>query len=254
MTTTHRSSDAPGEPAAGPAPVIALDGVTKRFGRRQALDGVTLAVAEGEVLGLLGSYGAGKSTLLAILATRIAADAGTAAVAGIAVDQDPAAVRRAVGYLPESPGVYRHLSAQEHLEFYAGVHGVRRAQRRALAGALLEVLDLAGHATDDVSGLTKGEQRCLGLASTLVHDPVVLLLDEPLHGLDEGSHDEVRSLVAELAAMGKTIVIAGAVLADVVAMCTSLALLDRGRVVIAGTTAEVRDEMSAALGRKSRPS
>ena len=235
--------------------MIVLDGVRKQFGGITAVDGVSFTVAQGQVFGLAGPSGAGKTTTLQILATLLSADEGSATVSGITVDSDPRAVRNLVGYVSERSGVYARQTAREYLEFYAGIRGVTRSSRRPLAAELLQVLGLVHRAGDEVCGLTKDEQRRLALGRALVHDPAVLLLDEPVAGLDTESAEEVRLLVAELVAMGKTIVISGHVPADLEGMCTTLGLLQGGRMVVTGPLAQVREEVaSALLGHRSVPS
>jgi ABC-2 type transport system ATP-binding protein len=213
--------------------VIRLDGVEKRFGPRRTLDGLTLEVAEGEVFGLLGPLGAGKTTTLRILATLVRPDAGTATVGGVSVDHDPHGVRRLIGYLPETVGFYRRMTLREDLEFYAGVHGIPRVDRRSLAGDLLEVIGLADDRDREVADLDVGQRRRLGLARALVHDPAVLLLDEPTAGVEGKAREEVQALMVELAAMGKTILLTGRAVAD--GVCTSLGLLREGHLAVPGT-------------------
>jgi ABC-2 type transport system ATP-binding protein len=230
--------------------VIAVEGVHKTFDGRPTLAGASFFVSKGETLGLLGPLGAGKSTMLRILATLVPPDEGSVTVGGIPVESDGRAVRRMVGYLPEACGTYPRMTTREHVEFYAGVHGVPSIRRRPLAGELLEVVGLADRANEDAGSLTKAHRRSLALARTLVHDPAVLLLDEPLSGLDPDSRLEVQTLVIELAAIGKTIVVSGRGLDDVEGMCTSLGLLLDGRTVVSGAADAVRDDVAAGLARR----
>jgi len=172
----------------------------------------------------------------------VRADAGTATIAGITVD-DVSGVRRLVGYLPDRTGVYPRMTAMEYLVFYAGVHGVAPRQRRTLASQLLEALDLADLAGEAVSSLAAGHLRRLALARTLVHDPPVVLLDEPLAGLDPSSQQEVMALVSDLAGMGKTMVVTARVLADLETVCTSVGVLRAGRIVATGRPDEMRSQV-----------
>lgn len=213
--------------------VITLDRVSKRFGRQIALEGVSLNVREGEVFGLVGPVGAGKSTVLRILATLVLPDEGSVTVSGIQLDRDPAAVRRLVGYLPERTGFYPRMTAREDLELHAGVHGVTLARRRRLAGDLLEAVDLAEQRDDDVAGLTAGQRRRLAMARLLVHDPAVLLLDEPVAGIDVASQEELWALLGELGGMGKTMIVSGRSLAAVEPVSTSCGFIRKGRISVA---------------------
>ena len=233
--------------------MIELDGVRKKLGGRQLLDGLSFVVPEGAVFGLVGAPGAGRSTTLRILATLVRPDAGRASVAGVSVDDGPA-VRRLVGYLPERCGAYRDMTALDSLVFYAGVHGVAPARRRPLAGEVLEVLGLDDRAGAAVTGLSTGQRRRLALGRTLVHDPAVLLLDEPTAGLDPESAGEVRSLLVDLAAMGRTMLVTGRSVADVEPFATLAGALRDGRLVACGPPAEVRAALGEpALGEPAAP-
>jgi ABC-2 type transport system ATP-binding protein len=188
--------------------MIEVEGIRARFGDHVVFDGLTFAVAKGDVLGLAGPIGAGKTTLLRILATVLRADGGTARVAGVDVAAHPVAARRRLGYLPQTSGFYERMTLLEDLEFHAGVHGVVRGRRRSLASELLEVMDLADRRNEDVSRLDGDSLRRLALARTLVHDPEVLLLDEPATGMLPSAKD-LEVLIGELAAMGKTVLVTG---------------------------------------------
>ncbi|MEO7519914.1 MAG: ABC transporter ATP-binding protein [Acidimicrobiales bacterium] len=212
--------------------MIQVTGLRKRWHGRLILDGLTFALHKGEVFGLTGPLGAGKTTTLRILATLIRADEGEAIVDGIDVDVDPRAARMRFGYLAEAPGFHRRRTLREDLEFTAGIHGVPRARRRALAGELLEVVGLADQREDDVAALRTGQRRRLELARAIVHDPPVLLLDEPTAGVDEESADEVRAVVGELAGMGTTILLTASASAGLDGLCTATGALWGGRLAL----------------------
>lgn len=223
-------------------PVITADGLVKRFGSRLALDDLTFAVPEGEVFGFVGANGAGKTTTIRILSTLLAFDEGDASVGGVSVRDDPQAVRALIGYVPDFFGLYARLTALEYLEFYAGVHGLAPRRRRQVAGELLELVGLADRGHDDVDGLSRGQKQRLCLARALVHDPAVLLLDEPASGLDPGAQVEVRELMKELRAMGKTILVSSHDLPELEETCSWVGLIAEGRMVAVGPMAEVRDQ------------
>src|SRR5205807_281239 len=168
----------------GRRPMIAVEGLEKRYGSRVALDGVDFTVPEGEIFGFLGPNGAGKTTTIRILATLTPADAGSASVAGVPLDRAPYAARDLIGYMPDFFGVYDRLTASEYLDFYASCYDLPAARRRKVTGELLDLVDLADRAGDQVDSLSRGMKQRLGLARALVHDPSVLLLDEPASRLD----------------------------------------------------------------------
>ncbi len=230
--------------------MIAVEALRKRYGRHQALDGVSFAVPRGEIFGFVGPNGAGKTTTIRILATLAPADAGTASIGGIPVGDDPAAVRELVGYMPDFFGVYDRLTTSEYLEFYAACHGVPRHRRRRVAAELLELVDLADRRDTQVDTLSRGMKQRLCLARALVHDPQVLLLDEPASGLDPRARVEMRELVRELRRMGKTILVSSHILPELEELCTWVGFIDRGRMVAVGPIGQVRDRVVA--GRRLR--
>ncbi len=230
--------------------MIEVQGLHKRFASQVALDEVDFAVPRGEIFGFVGPNGAGKTTTIRILATLTSPDAGTATIGGIHVGDDPHAVRELVGYMPDFFGVYDRLTSEEYLEFYAACHGVPRRRRRAVARELLELVDLGDRAGDQVDTLSRGMKQRLCLARALVHDPQVLLLDEPASGLDPRARIEMRELVRELRRMGKTILISSHILPELEELCTWVGFIDHGRMVAAGPMADVRNRV--LRGRRLR--
>jgi ABC-2 type transport system ATP-binding protein len=230
--------------------VVTVTGLRKRFGRFQALDGVEFTVPKGEIFGFVGPNGAGKTTTIRILATLTRADAGRALVGGIPVGEDPAAVRALIGYMPDFFGVYDRLTSEEYLEFYAACYGVPRRRRRVVAKELLELVDLGDRAKFQVDTLSRGQKQRLCLARALVHDPSVLLLDEPASGLDPRARVEMRELVKELSRMGKTILISSHILPELEELCTWVGFIDRGHMAAVGPMSQVRDR--ATIGRRIR--
>ena len=230
--------------------MITVEGLRKRYGRQQALDDVTFSVPRGEIFGFVGPNGAGKTTTIRILATLAPADSGMAEIGGIPVGTDPGAVRELVGYMPDFFGVYDRLTAAEYLEFYAACHGVPRNRRRRVAHELLELVDLGDRRETQVDTLSRGMKQRLCLARALVHDPKVLLLDEPASGLDPRARVEMRELVRELRRMGKTILVSSHILPELEELCTWVGFIDRGRMVAVGPMEQVRDRVVA--GRRLR--
>ncbi|TMC09406.1 MAG: ABC transporter ATP-binding protein [Chloroflexi bacterium] len=230
--------------------MISVESLHKEFGRRVALDEVSFTVPKGEIFGFVGPNGAGKTTTIRILATLSSADAGDATVAGIPVAEDPGEVRNLIGYMPDFFGVYDRLTSTEYLEFYAACHGVARRKRPAVARELLELVDLSDRRDVQVDTLSRGMKQRLGLARALVHDPAVLLLDEPASGLDPRARIEMKELIRELRRMGKTILISSHILPELEELCTWVGFIDNGRMAAAGPMAEVRD--AVVSGRRLR--
>jgi ABC-2 type transport system ATP-binding protein len=203
-----------------------------------AVRGLSLEVEAGGVFGLLGPNGAGKTTTLRVLAGLLAPSEGAVEVAGLDVRADPAAARRVVGYLPDDFGVYDDLTCREYLDFFAAAQGLDRRRREAIIEEVLALVDL-GEKTDVLAGsLSRGMAQRLGLARVLVHEPQVLLLDEPASGLDPRARIEVREILRELARMGRTVVLSSHVLADIAQVCDSVGIVEAGRVVFAGSVRE----------------
>jgi ABC-2 type transport system ATP-binding protein len=230
--------------------MIAVEQLGKRYGRQVAVADVSFSVPKGEIFGFVGPNGAGKTTTIRILATLTPADRGRATVGGIPVGDDPAAVRALVGYMPDSFGVYDRLTSEEYLEFYAACHGVPRSRRRRVAAELLELVDLGDRREAQVDTLSRGMKQRLCLARALVHDPSVLLLDEPASGLDPRARVEMRELIQELRRMGKTILVSSHILPELEELCTWVGFIDRGRMVAVGPMGDVRDRVAA--GRRLR--
>lgn len=209
--------------------MIEIQSLTKRYGRRPALEGFSLRVESGELFGLVGPNGAGKTTLIKILATLQPADSGTARVAGHDVAIEPAAVRASLGYLPDVPGLYQDMRVQEFLEFFADAFHVRGPKRCEVIERALERAALKGRQNDYVEQLSFGMKQRLVLAKTLLHEPKVLLLDEPATGLDPLARVELRELLKQLNREGLTIFLSSHILSDLEDICTRVALIAAGR-------------------------
>ena len=219
--------------------VLETNGLAKRYGRTLAVAGVDLSVEAGEIFGLVGPNGAGKTTTLRMLATLLVPSAGDAHILGYSVRRQPDEVRRVIGYMPDSFGVYDDMRVWEYLDFFARCYGIKANRRRRIIDDLLELVDLGAKRDDYVQALSRGMQQRLCLAHALVHEPPLLLLDEPASGLDPRARVELRELLRELRAMGKTIVISSHILPELEELCTSVAIVDRGRVLASGTVADI---------------
>jgi ABC-2 type transport system ATP-binding protein len=223
--------------------VVRATGLVKRYDRTLAVAGLDLDIAAGEIFGLVGPNGAGKTTTLRILATLLVPDQGDAEIAGASVRRNPNDVRRVLGFMPDSFGVYDDMKVWEYLDFFARCYGIPADRRRRMIGDLLELVDLGSKRDTYVQGLSRGMQQRLCLAHTLVHDPAVLLLDEPASGLDPRARVELRELLRELRAMGKTILVSSHILPELEELCTSVAIIDRGQVLAHGRVAEIEKRL-----------
>ncbi len=219
--------------------IVRTQGLVKRYDRTVAVAGIDLAIDQGEIFGLVGPNGAGKTTTLRMLATLLRPDAGTAEIDGWSVTRNPDEVRRVLGFMPDAFGVYDDMKVWEYLDFFARCYGLPAAGRRRMIGDLLELVDLGDRKDAYVQDLSRGMQQRLCLAHALVHDPQVLLLDEPASGLDPRARVELRELLRELRSMGKTIVISSHILPELEELCTSVAIVDRGQVLAQGRVAEI---------------
>jgi ABC-2 type transport system ATP-binding protein len=219
--------------------VIRARGLRKRYGRVKALDGLDLNVPSGAIYGFIGQNGAGKTTTIRTLATLLLPDDGEAEVAGADVVRKPNEVRRVMGYMPDFFGVYDDLTVGEYLDFYASLQGVDARATAGLRERLLELVDLADKRDGYVEGLSRGMQQRLCLARALIHDPLVLLLDEPASGLDPVARVEMRELLKELSRMGKTILISSHILSELADLCTHVGMVAGGRLVREGPVGEL---------------
>jgi ABC-2 type transport system ATP-binding protein len=209
--------------------MIDVEQMRKSFNGTRALDGFTLHVGAGELFGLVGPNGAGKTTLMKILSTLLPMDSGTAAIGGLKVNVQAREVKRMLGYLPDQPGVYQDMSVREFLEFFADAFDLRGPRQRAAVDRALQRSGLADRSSDSVEQLSFGMKQRLVLAKTLLHDPKVLLLDEPATGLDPLARIELREQLKRLQAEGITILISSHILSDLEDICTQIALIGAGR-------------------------
>lgn len=219
--------------------MIELINFTKCYGDLLAVDNLNLKIEPGEMFGFIGPNGAGKSTTIRFLATLLKASGGEGIVNGHRVSKDPLGVRRSVGYMPDNFGVYDGMKVWEFLDFFAVAYRIPRDRRRQVVADVLDLLDLTGKREAFVNSLSRGMKQRLCLAKTLVHDPPVLILDEPASGLDPRARVEVKALLKELRRMGKTILISSHILTELADCCTSIGIIERGKLLMHGPIAEV---------------
>jgi len=219
--------------------MIRTSELKKSYGTHEALRGIDLEVEPGDVYGFIGPNGAGKTTTLRILTTLLQPTSGTATIDGVSVTEHPQQIRAMIGFMPDDFGVYQDMTVTEYLHFFAAAYGIGRSARAGLIDGLLELVDLAGKADALIDALSRGMQQRLGLARTLVHDPAVLVLDEPASGLDPRARIEIREILRELQRMGKTILLSSHILSELQSVCTRVGILEQGELVAQGTVAEV---------------
>ncbi|MBK6519503.1 MAG: ABC transporter ATP-binding protein [Polyangiaceae bacterium] len=213
-----------------------------RFGAFEVLRDVSFEVGRGEIFGFIGPNGAGKTTTIRVMATLLEPTAGRVEIEGVDVTLDPDSVRRALGYMPDHAGIYERVTVREYLEFFADAYGVKGA---SVVDAVLELTDL-GRITDKVvATMSKGQKQRLQLARILLHDPSVLILDEPASDLDPRARIEMRNLLMELRSLGKTILLSSHILTELSDVCTSVAILERGQIVVAGPIADIAARFEA---------
>lgn len=223
--------------------MIELQNLTKRFGSLTAVDDMNLTVVEGEIFGFIGPNGAGKTTTLRMISGLLQPTSGEIRVAGHPVHSEPNLVHGAIGYMPDFFGVYNDMKVWEYLDFFAACYRVTEADRSRLIDDLLELVDLSHNREDWVDKLSRGMKQRLSLARTLVHDPQVLILDEPASGLDPRARVEIRELLVELARMGKTVFFSTHILADVAEICTRVGIIEAGRLVAVGGLEELQQQL-----------
>ncbi len=224
-------------------PVIETHNLTKRFGSLIALDDLSLTLNRGDVFGFIGPNGAGKSTTMKILTGLLEQSHGEAKILGKDVRANGDFVRRNVGYMPDFLGVYDDLSVTEYLDFFASAYGIPRTQRRKIVEDVLELTDLSYKRDALVDSLSRGMTQRLSLARVLVHDPPILLLDEPASGLDPRARIEMRELLKELQRLGKTMIVSSHILSELGEFCNKLGIIERGKMLVFGT---IDDLMSQA--------
>lgn len=215
-------------------PAVEIDNVTKRFDNLIAVDRISLRVEQGRTLGLIGPNGAGKTTLLRIIVSLAIPDSGDIRIHGESVRENPRAARRMLGFMPAEFGSPRNLTIGEYLEYFGCMYALPAAERAQRIRDVCELTDLVGREEVMVKGLSTGNRQRLLLAKTLLHDPQVLVLDEPASGLDPRARTELRGIVRELASMGKTIIISSHILPDIEDISDQIAIIEAGRLVLDG--------------------
>ncbi|WP_066289157.1 ABC transporter ATP-binding protein [Bacillus sp. FJAT-29937] len=223
--------------------MIEIIDLTKRYGNFTALNSLNLQIDKGSVFGFVGQNGAGKSTTFSILATLLAPSSGTAYINGYNVQKEPKMVRRQLGYMPDFFGVYDQLKTIEYLHFYGASYGIPLHEREKLIPQLLDLVNLSHKQDSYVDALSRGMKQRLCLARSLIHDPEVLILDEPASGLDPRARVEMREILKELKSMGKTILISSHILPELAEMCDTIGIIDQGQLVAEGAVSDIQAKL-----------
>ena len=234
-------------PLSNGVPAVQTFALTRLYGSMIALNALNLTVNRGDLFGFIGSNGAGKTTTLRILATFLAPSTGTAQVLGHDVVRDADAVRHVIGYMPDFFGVYKDMEVTEYLDFFGACYKIPSSQREKTVNDVLELVGLSEKKGALIGALSRGMQQRLGLARVLIHDPAVLLLDEPASGLDPRARIEMMAILQELQKMGKTIIISSHILSELETLCNRVAIIEKGKLIYSGPVQGVRDQM--AVGR-----
>ncbi len=235
------------ELAVPPLPAVQTLGLTRTYGSMTALSALNLTINRGDLFGFIGSNGAGKTTTLRILATFLSPSAGQAKVLGYDVVRDADPVRHLIGYMPDFFGVYKDMEVTEYLDFFGACYKIPTIQRERTVSDVLELVGLSEKKGSLIGALSRGMQQRLGLARVLIHDPQVLLLDEPASGLDPRARIEMMAILQELQRLGKTIIISSHILSELQTLCNRVAIIEKGKLIYSGPVQGVRDQL--ATGR-----
>jgi ABC-2 type transport system ATP-binding protein len=223
--------------------MIEISHLSKRYGNFDALKDINLTISKGTVFGFVGPNGAGKSTTMSILATLVLPSSGTAKVGGYEVTEYPKEVRKKIGYMPDFFGVYDQLKTTEYLHFYGASYHIPRSEREKLIPQLLDLVNLSDKSDTYVDSLSRGMKQRLCLARCLVHDPEVLILDEPASGLDPRARIEMREILKELKLMGKTIIISSHILPELAEMVDEIGVIEHGVMVAQGKVSDIQNRL-----------
>ena len=219
--------------------MLKIRGFVKRYGDFTAVAGIDLDIEEGDIYGFIGPNGAGKTTTMRFVSTLLEPTRGEAWVNGYSVTKAPMHVKRSIGFMPDRFGVYDGMRVWEFLDFFALAYGIAKRKRPGIIDDVLVLLDLQGKRDDLVNGLSRGMQQRLCLAKTLVHDPPVLILDEPASGLDPRARVEIKELLRELQRMGKTILISSHILSELADCCNKIGIIEKGKILASGPVDEI---------------
>jgi len=219
--------------------MLVIQDLVKRYGKFTAVDHLNLDIEAGHIFGFVGPNGAGKTTTFKIIATLLQPTSGTAKVDGLDVVKEPLKVRERIGYMPDFFGVYDNLKVMEYLDFYGSSYGIPYRERQKTALELLELVDLLDKRDSYVDSLSRGMKQRLCLARSLIHNPKLLILDEPASGMDPRARIELKAILKQLKEMGKTIIISSHILTELSQICDMIGIIDKGKMVVAGSVDDI---------------
>ncbi len=223
--------------------MLSIRNLNKRYGKFQAVSELNLEVAEGEIFGFVGPNGAGKTTTMKIICGLLRATSGEITLDGVDIIRNSRRMKEKIGYMPDFFGVYDDLKVSEYLEFYASIYNIKGQERKRITDDLLELVDLGSKREAYVDSLSRGMKQRLCLARSLVHNPRLLVLDEPASGMDPRARFEMKEILKNLKGMGKTIIISSHILPELAELCTSIGIIDQGRMVISGSNEEIMQQV-----------
>ncbi len=232
--------------------MLVLDQLTRYYGSFLALDHLSMTIGDGELHGFVGPNGAGKTTTMRILATLLKPTSGSAVMDGVDIEKNPREIHRMVGYMPDFFGVYDRLKTWEYLDFYARCYGFGYRERMHMIDSLLELVNLSDKRDSYVDVLSRGMKQRLCLARALIHDPRLLILDEPASGMDPRARAEMKSILRTLKELGKTVLISSHILPELSEMCDALTIIDHGKLVFSGTVEALALHMSGSAPVRMR--
>ena len=224
--------------------IVEIRNFTKQYGDFQAVTDFNLDIEEGDIFGFIGPNGAGKTTTIRFLSTLLEPTSGEARICGLDVLKEPLEVRKVIGYMPDIFGVYEGMRVWEYIDFFAAVYGIHKSERKKIIDDVITLLDLDKKRDTFVQGLSRGMQQRLCLAKTLVHDPKVLILDEPASGLDPRARVFIKELLKALRDMGKTIFISSHILSELADCCNKVGIIERGKLLASGEVREILSRFS----------
>lgn len=224
--------------------MLKITNLVKKYGRFTAVDNLSMEISEGQIFGFVGANGAGKTTTMRIVAGLLQPTSGEILVDGADILSSSRKVKKKIGYMPDFFGVYDDLKVDEYMNFYSGIYGIPYRERKAISDQLLELVDLSYKKDFYVDSLSRGMKQRLCLARSLIHDPRLLILDEPASGLDPRARVEMKNILRELKNMGKTILISSHILSELAEMCTVIGIIDRGRMSVSGSVEEITEKLT----------
>ncbi|NLK21308.1 MAG: ABC transporter ATP-binding protein [Epulopiscium sp.] len=224
--------------------MLEIVNLVKQYGKFTAVDDLSLSISDGEIFGFVGPNGAGKTTTMRIMAGLLNSTSGKVFIKGIDVTAHPRKLRESIGYMPDFFGVYDNLKVDEYMDFYAGMYKVPYSERTGIIDNLLELVDLSHKKNAYVDTLSRGMKQRLCLARSLVHDPDILILDEPASGLDPRARVEMKEVLKQLKTLGKTIIISSHILPELAELCNIIGIIERGKIVALGSVADIMKEIS----------